>query len=157
MKYPAGKATVMCDKPILLIEGTQAKPPMAREVLDALGVTRNVQHCHDVGQAVDWLKCERVPESAVIVLDGPTSGGAGLDALRTVKSDERLKSVPVIVLALSGDAQMVDESFALGAAGFVVKSTSRTEFIEAMRAICRYWTLSEVPSGTQSLRRWLDD
>jgi DNA-binding NarL/FixJ family response regulator len=144
----------MYDKPVVLIEADQARPPTASEVLHELGLARNVLRFHDAGQALDRFKRERVPDPAVIVLDGLSSGEADLDALRAVKSDETLKSVPVIVLAPSGDPQVVDESFSLGAAGFVVKSASRGEFVEAIRAVHEYWTLSEVPSGVQSARSW---
>lgn len=137
----------MYTRPMLLIEGPHARPPTASEALDDLGLTGDVVHCHNLGQALDRLKGERALEPAVIVLDGLTEAQEGLDVLKALKSSEALRSVPVVVLAPSGETQVVDESFSLGVAGFVVKSGSRSEFVEAVRAIHEYWTLSEVPPG----------
>jgi CheY-like chemotaxis protein len=134
-------------KPILLIEGAQATSPTIKEALDELGMTSNVVHVHDVERALERLSSRQHVEPAVIFLDGSTHGRDGLELLRTIKSDPRLGTIPVIVLAPSADARIVNESFALGAAGFVVKSLCREEFVEAVRAIHDYWTLSEVPVG----------
>lgn len=138
----------MYGKPILLIEGPGARPPTVSEALGQLGLTANVVHCHSLGQALDRLKSERDLEPAVIVLDGLTEAQDGLDALKAVKSSQTLRSIPVVVPAPSGEEQVVDESFAPGAAGFVVKSGSSSEFAEAVRMIHEYWTLSEVPPCT---------
>lgn len=138
----------MYARPMLLIEGPHARPPTASEALNELGLTGNVVHCHDLGQALERLKGERALEPAVIVLDGLIEAHEGLDVLRAFKSSETLRSVPVVVLAPSGNARVVDESFSLGVAGFVVKSGSRSEFVEAVRAIHEYWTLSEAPPCT---------
>ena len=145
----------MYGKPIVVIEGAQARPPTAREALDALGLACNMVHFDSADQALGRLKGERAWKPAVIVLDSPANGPKEMDVLKTLKSDETLRTIPVIVVTPSGDAQVVDESFAQGAAGFVVKPASRSEFIETMRAIHEYWTLSEVPPGMQSVRCWL--
>jgi DNA-binding NarL/FixJ family response regulator len=80
-------------------------------------------------------------------VDSPSGRGNVLELVRTVKQDERLKNIPVIAMTPSEDAEVIDESFGLGAAGYVVKSADRNEFIETVRAICQYWTLSQVPAN----------
>lgn len=134
-------------KPILLIEGAQATRPTIEEALDELGMTRNVVHVSDVAQALERLSSPQVLEPAVILLGSSMKGQDDLDLLRAIKSERQLKTIPVIVLAPSADARIVNESFALGAAGFVVKSPCWEEFVETVRTIHEYWTLSEVPLG----------
>jgi CheY-like chemotaxis protein len=134
-------------KPILLIEGPQATPPTIREALDELGVVRHVVQVDDIHQALHRLNDSQAAAPGVIFLDNSTGQRDGLEFLRAVKADPMLQAIPVIVLAPSAEAQIVNESFALGAAGFVVKSLCRQEFVEAIRAIREYWTLSEVPLG----------
>ena len=68
-----------------------------------------------------------------------------LDLLKTIKADERLQSIPVVVLAASDDVHTVNESFTLGAAGYMVKSGDGAEFAEKVRMIQTYWNLSELP------------
>ncbi len=139
------KSATLYNKPIMLVEGSQARPPTVKEVLEELDITRDVVHVRDAEQALERLKGEPPLEPSVILLDTVTNGDGGLEALRAVKSDPVLRTIPVIVLASSGDARVVNESFALGAAGFVIKSTYRDEFVEVVRAIHEYWTLSKVP------------
>ncbi len=132
-------------KPILLIEGPQATSPTIREALDELGMTRHVVQVDDIRRALHYLNDAQAMEPGVIFLDSAAGHRDGLEFLRAVKADPILQTIPVIVLAPSAQAQIVNESFALGAAGFVVKSLCRQEFAEAVRAIHEYWTLSEVP------------
>lgn len=138
---------MLYSKPILLIEGVSATPPTIREALDELGMTRNVEQVHDVKEALRHLGDPRTQEPAVIFLNGSASDRDDLELLRVVKADPMLKTIPVIVMAASASATIVNETFALGAAGFIVKSGSREQFVEAVRAIREYWTLSEVPLG----------
>ncbi|MEN6338285.1 MAG: response regulator, partial [Phycisphaerales bacterium] len=65
--------------------------------------------------------------------------------LRTIKQDDQLKSIPVVVLGPSGDHDIVDESFELGAAGYMTKSPDTREFSATMRTLYEYWSLSELP------------
>jgi DNA-binding NarL/FixJ family response regulator len=51
------------------------------------------------------------------------------------------------VLTTSSQQQDVVESFKLGAAGYMVKSVDYGKFVETIRTINLYWTLSELPSN----------
>jgi CheY-like chemotaxis protein len=134
-------------KPILLIEDEQAKEPTVRAALGELGVSHGVVHVTTADEAMAFLKTDSPHMPAIIFLDGSQEEVNGLDVLRAVKRDDKLKAIPVIALAPSGDAQTINESFELGAAGYVVKSQNHEDFVEAVRAVHQYWTLSEVPEG----------
>jgi len=69
----------------------------------------------------------------------------GIEFLKIAKTDEELKSIPVVVLTTSSSEQDIVESFAFGAAGYMVKSVDYGKFMEIIRAIDGYWTLSELP------------
>jgi DNA-binding NarL/FixJ family response regulator len=71
----------------------------------------------------------------------------GVEFLKVVKADDVLKSIPVVVLTTSQEEQDVVESFKLSAAGYIVKPVDYKKFVEAMRTINIYWTLSELPNG----------
>jgi len=71
----------------------------------------------------------------------------GTEFLKIVKKDELLKKIPVVVLTTSSQQQDVVESFKLGAAGYMVKSVDYGKFVETIRTINLYWTLSELPSN----------
>ena len=69
----------------------------------------------------------------------------GTEFLNVIKQDDRFKSIPVIVLTTSNEECDVVESFRLCVAGYIVKPVDYKKFVEAIRTINLYWTLSELP------------
>jgi len=134
-------------KPILLVENSQPEGPTVRQALDELGVGDRVVHSATAVEALEYLNDATSAKPAVMLVDVSRRDADGFEVLRTVKTDEQLKSIPVIAVAPSSDAQIINESFGLGAAGYVVKSPELGEFVEAVRAVHAYWTLSESPVG----------
>ena len=71
----------------------------------------------------------------------------GIEFLRVAKQDEDLKRIPVVVLTASSEERDKVESLRLGVAGYMVKPVDYQQFVEVMRTIDLYWTLSELPQG----------
>jgi DNA-binding response OmpR family regulator len=69
----------------------------------------------------------------------------GIDFLKVIKQDDELKRIPVIVLTTSKDELDRVNSFDLGVAGYMIKPVDYMQFVEVVRAINMYWTLSELP------------
>lgn len=132
-------------RPILLVEDPRANAPVARHALDHLGVGDRVVSAAAVPEAITYLKTQGEHRPCVVLLSVDETNDHGLAALRTIKQDDQLRSIPVVVLGPSGDSQMVNESFGLGAAGYMVKSPDYREFSETMRTLYAYWNLSELP------------
>lgn len=131
-------------KPILLVEDPDVDVPAARHALDELGIADHLISAA-TPEAIAYLKTQGKPRPCVVVLSVDEPGGDGLATLRTIKQDDQLRSIPVVVLGPSGDSQMIDESFGLGAAGYMSKSPDPLEFATAMRTLFEYWSLSELP------------
>jgi two-component system response regulator len=134
-------------KPILLVEDSESEGPTVRQALEELGVGDRVVRLSTATEALQYLGGDMAPKPAVILADASERDAGGLEILRRVKAEEKLKAIPVVVIAPSSDEQIINESFGLGAAGYVVKSPDLNEFVEAVRAIHEYWTLSELPVG----------
>jgi DNA-binding NarL/FixJ family response regulator len=66
--------------------------------------------------------------------------------LKSIKAEESLKSIPVVVMTTSETTQDIDESFNLSVAGYVVKPLNFDQVIKAFGTINKYWSLSEMPS-----------
>ncbi len=92
----------------------------------------------------------RAPENespCIILLDLNMPRMNGIEFLRVAKQDETLKRIPVVVLTTSGEEQDKVDSFDLGVAGYMIKPVDYQQFVEVMRTIDLYWTLSELPQG----------
>jgi CheY-like chemotaxis protein len=81
----------------------------------------------------------------LILLDLNLPGMGGLEFLKTVKADGRLRRIPVVVLTTSALESDRLSSFDQSVAGYMVKPVDYTQFIEIIRGIRLYWTLSETP------------
>jgi CheY-like chemotaxis protein len=73
----------------------------------------------------------------------------GIEFLKIAKADDKLRRIPVVVLTTSRDDQDKVESFKLSVAGYIVKPVDYKKFVEAIKVIELYWTLSELPDVEQ--------
>jgi CheY-like chemotaxis protein len=69
----------------------------------------------------------------------------GIEFLRAVKSDDRFRRIPAVVLTTSDEQQDKVNSFNFGVAGYMSKPVDYWQFVEVIRSIDGYWTLSEMP------------
>jgi CheY-like chemotaxis protein len=137
-------------KPILLVEDDSVDVMMVKRALKDLNVTNLLVQMPNGKEAVEYLTGEGGNEKpCVILLDLNMPKMNGAELLKIVKADDVLKSIPVVVLTTSQEEQDVVESFKLSAAGYIVKPVDYKKFVEAMRTIDIYWTLSELPNGEQ--------
>jgi CheY-like chemotaxis protein len=69
----------------------------------------------------------------------------GIEFLKIAKQDNLLKRIPVVVLSTSKQDQDKIASFNLGVAGYMIKPVDYIQFVDVIRTINMYWTLSELP------------
>ena len=119
--------------------------PGVEHALSEMSIADDVLYVDGMEQALIHLGNHEESVPSVVLLTLDDGGRDGLEALKILKADERLGRVPVVVLASSNDVQLVDESFALGAAGYMVQPGDSAELAEAIRMIQDYWSLSELP------------
>ena len=62
-----------------------------------------------------------------------------------------LRKIPVVVFTTSDADEGIVESYNLGVAGYIVKPVSYQQFVEAMKTVNMYWTLSRLPDNGQQL------
>lgn len=71
----------------------------------------------------------------------------GFEFLSAVKSEDSLKKIPLVILAASDAHENVTKAFESAAAGYIVKTVDYGQFVEMMRTVNDYWTLSRLPNG----------
>jgi CheY-like chemotaxis protein len=82
---------------------------------------------------------QRTPRPDLIFLDIKMPGQAGLAFLATVKQDEQLRAIPVVILTAWAIEADVRAAYRLGVAGYVVKPADIQEFASAINKLCQYW------------------
>lgn len=129
----------------MLIEDDNVDVMTVERALRDLKIANKLVITSNGEQALEYLRTNGNKKPCIILLDLNMQKMDGTEFLKTVKTDEALKKIPVVVLTTSSQQQDVVESFKLGAAGYMVKSVDYEEFVETIRTINLYWTLSELP------------
>jgi DNA-binding response OmpR family regulator len=90
---------------------------------------------------------------AVVLLDLKMPKVDGLEVLRQMKSDEDLKTIPVVMLTSSREESDLVESYKLGVNAYVVKPVNFQEFVGAVKELGVFWALiNEPPPGSVKKR-----
>jgi CheY-like chemotaxis protein len=134
-------------RPLLLVEDDQVDAMTVKRALKDLNVTNPLVHTLDGEEALEHLRNDGNKKPCVILLDLNMPKMNGIEFLKIIKADDVLKKIPVVVLTTSEDTQDKFETFGLSVAGYIVKPADYQKFVEAIRTVNLYWTLSELPNG----------
>ena len=138
-------------KRILLVEDNANDAELTMEALSEHNLANEVDRAVDGAEALDYLYQRGAYAGrddgnlAVILLDLKLPKVDGLEVLRTIKSDERLKFIPVVVLTSSREESDLVESYRLGVNAYVVKPVNFTEFINAVKEVGAFWAIVNEP------------
>jgi CheY-like chemotaxis protein len=133
------------EMPILLVEDDTVDMMSVKRALRDIQVTNPLHHVENGEEALAWLNDTKNPKPAIILLDLNMPRMNGHEFLAVAKKDEVLRRIPVIVLTTSRAELDKVQSFDMGVAGYMIKPVDYQQFVEVMRTIRLYWTLSELP------------
>ena len=133
-------------KPILLVEDDRVDMMTFKRSLNDLSIKNEVIHVTNGEEALEYLRGEGNEQPCVIFLDLNMPKMGGLEFLKERRTDNELTKIPVVVLTTSDNERDIIESFEMGVAGYLVKPADYGKFVESMRTINLYWTLSRLPS-----------
>ena len=137
---------------ILLVEDNPNDVELALHALKKNNLTNHIQVVRDGAEALEFLfgsgayagrEVNHTPK--VILLDLKLPKVDGLEVLRRVKSDERTRLIPVVVLTSSREERDIVESYRLGVNSYITKPVDFEQFTEAVRQLGLYWLLLNQP------------
>jgi len=142
-------------KRILLVEDDPKDVELTLNALSEHNLANEVVVVRDGVEALDYLYRRETfsscPEGnpVVILLDLKMPRMDGIQVLKRLKSDERMRLIPVVILTSSREDRDLEECYRLGISAYVVKPVRFTEFVEAVRKIGVFWALiNEPPPGS---------
>jgi len=128
---------------ILLVEDSPTDALLARE---ALGLSRLENELHVVQDGVEamaFLRHEReyadAPRPDLILLDLNLPRKDGRAVLRELKTDERLKLIPVVILTTSAADADVQQAYGLHANCYIVKPVDFERFTRVIQTLEDFW------------------
>jgi CheY-like chemotaxis protein len=140
---------------ILMVEDDPKDVELTLTALEEYNLANEVVVVGDGEEALDYLNCRgayatRTGENpAVMLLDLKLPKVDGLEVLQEVKSDEKFRLIPVVVLTSSREEKDMVASYKLGVNGYVVKPVNFHEFVNAIRELGVFWAIiNEPPPGS---------
>jgi CheY-like chemotaxis protein len=140
---------------ILMVEDDPKDVELTLTALEEYNLANEVVVTRDGEEALDYLYCRgdfttRSNENpAVMLLDLKLRKVHGLEVLEQIKSDEKLKMIPVVVLTSSREEIDMVASYKLGVNAYVVKPVDFHEFVNAIKELGIFWAvINEPPPGS---------
>src|SRR6266536_2706607 len=137
---------------ILLVEDDPHAAAMTLRALKQRNVGERVFHVIDGDEALDFIfatglygEWEPAGPPKLILLDLKLRKVSGLEVLRELKSQERTKSIPVVVLTASREEIKSVESYKLGVNSYVIKPADSRQYAQIIGDIGYYWLTINSP------------
>jgi CheY-like chemotaxis protein len=136
---------------ILLAEDNPKDVDLTTRALAQSNLANRLDVVNDGVQALEYLRREgayadREPEEpAAILLDIKMPRMDGLEVLREIRADPKLRRLPVVILTSSREEQDLIAGYDLGANAYVVKPVDFDDFIKAVKQLGVFWALINEP------------
>ena len=133
---------------ILLVEDNPYEARLTMMSLEEQNLAKNLVHVDDGAEALDFIFAkgkyadrghDNNPKMILLDLNMPKIGG--LEVLKRIKSDDRTKSIPIVILSSSKEDSDLITSYMQGVNSYVVKPVEYDTFTKAISDIGAYWML----------------
>jgi CheY-like chemotaxis protein len=134
---------------ILLVEDNQDHAELTLKALENGNVMNRIFWVKDGEEALDfllhrgrWGDAGAAPRPGLVLLDVNLPKVGGHEVLRQIKADERLKSIPVVMLTTTDREDEIVASYRAGVNSFVTKPVRFADFVERIKSLKGYWILT---------------
>ena len=130
-------------KKILIVEDDRVARELVQRALSQHGY--QIMTAQDGGVALESFNKNQLDLILLDIEMPNVNGYTFITELRRQEAEKGSAKIPVVVLTTSKEEQDKTESFKLGVAGYMIKPVDYKQFVEVIRTIDLYWTLSEMP------------
>ena len=138
---------------VLLVEDSDADAEMTLRTLRRRGIANRIERVHDGVDALDYLRLQGSHAARtsglprLVLLDLKMPRMDGLQVLREMKSDARLRMIRVVLMTTSREEGDLLESYELGVNSYVVKPVDFGAFAETIAQVGMYWMIANQAPG----------
>jgi CheY-like chemotaxis protein len=132
-------------KHILLVEDDPRDEQLTLAALEEHNLANKVFTVRDGAEALDYLygrekfKMRATGNPVVVLLDLKMPKVNGLEVLKIIKADERLKAIPIVMLTSSRETPDLMDCYKYGVNAYVVKPVDFAEFVKAVKQLGIFW------------------
>ncbi|MBS1504109.1 MAG: response regulator [Bacteroidetes bacterium] len=134
---------------ILLVEDNPHDAEMTIRALTKVNLANKLIHVKDGAEALDFIFSKGAyserdidDKPKVILLDIKMPKVDGIEVLRQLKSDEKTRSIPVVIMTSSKEEQDIITSYDIGVNSYVVKPVDFEGFAKAVSQLGYYWLIT---------------
>lgn len=139
---------------ILMAEDDPDDRLFCREALEQARLTNQIYFVEDGQELMDYLQCRgkysdpaSCPTPGLILLDLNMPRKDGREVLEELKTDDRFRPLPVVILTTSKAEEDILRSYDLGVSGYITKPVTFERLVDIMRVLGRYWfEIVELPN-----------
>jgi two-component system, response regulator len=140
---------------ILLVEDNPEDAELTLRTLRKENMGDNIHVARDGEEALDFLFCSGAhsdrsfePPPRVVFLDLKLPKVNGMEVLARLKSDQRTRTIPVVILTSSKEERDLVQGYGLGANSYIQKPVDFEQFRDTVKRLGLYWLLTnQVPAG----------
>lgn len=145
-------------KSILLVEDNENDIQLTLRALKKNGISNEIVIARNGEEALEYLhgtgqyagrNSDQLPQ--VVLLDLKLPKVDGHEVLQHIRSNERTRYLPVVVMTSSKEEQDILSSYHLGANSYIRKPVDFEQFSEAVRSLGLYWLLLNEVAATKEI------
>jgi CheY-like chemotaxis protein len=150
-----------CNKPIviLLADDDEDDRMLTTDALHVSKLANDLKTVNDGEELMDYLLHRgkyagpgQAPRPGLVLLDLNMPKKDGREALREMKADPVLRSIPVVVLTTSKAEEDIERTYNLGANSFIVKPVTFEGLVQALGVVTEYWfQVVHLPGGAEEV------
>jgi two-component system response regulator len=130
---------------ILLVEDNPNDAELAIRALKKNNLANNLVHLEDGQEALDYLYDENNEMPKLILMDVKMPRVDGIEVLRKLKSDEKRKVIPIVMLTSSKEDKDIIEAYNLVVNAYIVKPVDFDQFVKAVTQLGFFWMILNQP------------
>jgi CheY-like chemotaxis protein len=133
------------DVTLLLVEDDEVDAMTVRRGLSKHRIKNNLVRAKNGAEALDIMASGGVRSPYIVLLDLQMPKMNGLEFLKHIRSNDKLKEAVVFVLTTSKDEQDILKSYTFNVAGYFVKDDVGSGFCKAIEMLDEYWKTVQLP------------